>query len=351
MPVGTEQFVQITFNDEIPVPMEGVRSAARLSGSVSGPFQIRTNENTVTISNSKGTIQDLALPEGLRVETDVVVGLIDAARKNQQLGIIPENVNGYLRLSDIDSLGGSSRIAVRGLAAPQVGFVSQTAARGHQVVPGWRMAAREEVTNTVDLTTFVRQTVRFPQFVEPVSGDPVIKVTYPTTQKRCLRCRTAGFENDMRFSPQGEVVLIQNEDVLNQSLLKLIITEKGSNVFHTYYGTELHDRIGIKQGAAATTTIREDIQRAIDVFQRLQTASGQYQEISARERLFRVLSLTVTPSTSDPTVTFVEIVATNAAGRQVVVSTVFAAPGSAALVGSNGLSLGLAPLPNLDEGL
>jgi len=344
-PVSSEDFVQVIVNDDLTVPKGGLFSPARVTGSFAGPFHIRENENTLTLISSTGRIEEYALPVGLRVKAARIVELLDAVRRNQGIGIVPENVKGYLRFSDIDQLGGASRIEVRGPAAVQIGFVNQIAAKGHSIFPGWEMAERADIVNTVNINQFVSIKTRFPKFREPIKGDPVFKVTYATVQSRCRRCRTAGFENDMRFTEQGEPVQITNENLLNQALLKIIITEKGSNAFHNFYGTDLHARIGMKAAGAAVTTINEDILRAIENFKKLQAVQGQFQNLTARERLFTVLSVNVIPSEVDPTVFLVEIVGTNASGKQVEVSTVFSAPGSAALVGTNGLSLGLAPEP------
>jgi hypothetical protein len=344
-PVSSEDFVQITVNNGVNIPKEGLLSPAQITGAISGPFMIRQNENTITLRNSQGLIEDFALPVGTRVEAGRIVDLINAQRLNQGIGIVAESLKGYLRFSDIDVLGPASRIEIRGPAAEQIGFVSQIAAKGATVFPAWEMAEREDLVNTINLNQLIVVTNRFPKFVKPLRSDPVIKVTYATIQSRCRRCRTVGFENDMRFDIQGEPVQITNEDLLNQGLLKLITTEKGSNPFHNFYGTDLHARIGMKASGAAVTTITEDILRAVDSFKRLQEIAGQFQNVSARERLYTVLSVNVSPSAADPTVFLVEIVGSNASGQQVTVSTVFAAPGSAALVGSNGQSLGLAPTP------
>jgi phage baseplate assembly protein W len=181
------------------------------------------------------------------------------------------------------------------------------------------MAERASVTNLVNINDFKVITTRYPQFDEPLKGNPVIKVSYVTYIQRCLRCRASGIENDIRLATSGEPITIRNENLLNQGVLKMVITRKGSNPFHPEIGSTIIDKIGTKAVGATATSINEDVTRAVNLYQRLQTAQGKVQEITLRERLYSILSVTTNPA-------------------------VDAAPGAAALVGTNGLSLGLAPL-------
>ena len=340
-PVSSGSFVVMTANDGVNIPAEGLFSSGRVVASTAGPFNIRKGRNAVTLVNGKGHTSEIFLPVGTRVSTDRVVELLTAAVRNAGLGILIVNRNGGLAISDFDAAGQSSRIEVRGLAAESIGFTHQIAARGQKVYPAWVMAEREELVNTVNINQFLQISTRYPQFVEPVRGNPVLKLTYATVQVRCRRCQTYAIENDYRFDQQGGAILIENENLLNQMLLKILTTRRGSNPFHTFYGSILLDQIGKKALSGSALAINEDVLRTIDTFKKLQTIQGKFQNITAKERLFRVLSVNVLPKADDPTVFLVNIVATNASGDPISISTVFATPGTAALVGSNGLSLGL----------
>lgn len=340
-PVTSGDFVLIMANDSVNIPREGLYSSGRVEASSSGPYNIRKGRNKVTLINGSGQVPDIALPVGTRVTTDRVVDILTAAIRNAGIGILVVNRNGALAISDFDASGQSSRIEVRGDAAEALGFVNQVAARGQQVYPPWVMAEREDVINTVNINQFVRVTTRFPRFTRPVRSNPVFKLTYATIQQRCRRCQTFGIENDYRFDEQGKALLIGNENLLNQALLKILTTRRSSNPFHPRYGSILLDQIGQKALTGTATAINEDVLRTIDRFKRLQAVQGQFQNVTAKERLSRVLSVNVTPKVTDPTVFRVNIVGTNASGDPVSITTVFAAPGTAALVGSNGLSLGL----------
>jgi hypothetical protein len=74
--------------------------------------------------------------------------------------------------------------------------------------------------------------------------------------------------------------------------------------------------------------------------QSVQSQQRQYQQVKDRERLYRVNSVTVTPSPDDPTVFNLDISVTNGTGLPVQLNIVYSAPGAVALAGSNGQSLG-----------
>lgn len=339
-PVASGDFVVVTANDSVNIPREGLFSSGRVEASTAGPYTIRKGRNTVTLANNRRQVE-VSLPVGTRVSVDRVVDLLTAAVRNAKVGILIVNRNGSLAISDTADSGQSSRISIRGDAAESLGFVTQTAARGQQVFPSWVMAEREDLITGANINQFIQITTRFPQFTRPVRSNPVFKLTYSTIQRRCRRCQTFGIENDYRFDQQGRALLIGNENLLNQALLKILTTRRGSNPFHTFYGSILLDQIGQKALSGTAVAINEDVLRTLDTFKRLQTVQGRFQNITAKERLARVLSVNVTPKQDDPTVFKINIVGTNASGDPVSITTVFAAPGTAALVGSSGLSLGL----------
>ena len=340
-PVASASRIRITVNDDVSIPQEGLFSAAVLTGSVSGPFKIIKNENTVTISNRAESLQDYELPVGTRVPTARVVGLLNAAFRNGAINIFASNRKGHIVLTDSLDRSLRSRVLIEGSAVASLGFVHQIRARGAQIYPGWIFAERSSLHVNPGLSSVREISTRFPKFTEVIKGNPVFKVSYTTYQQHCRRCQSFGIENDYRIGASGESLLVQDENLLNQDVLKILSTLRGSNPFHPEYGTVLLTRIGTKAMGDATASINEDVINALEVFQRLQGAAGRYQEITARQRLASVSSINTFPSELDPTIFEVQIIASNAANVPVVITTVYAAPGTAALAGTNGLSLGL----------
>jgi phage baseplate assembly protein W len=310
-PVGADSSVRILANNDIVIPRYGLFSQAQLFGSLSGPFRILRNEETLTIQT--GTAQvNVVLPVGSRVETNAVVSAIALV----STVVVAENSNGHLVLTEIDKLGSESWISVSGLAAESLGFTLQTRSRGSQVYPGWNLAVRPDKTISN----------RFPRFNTPVQQNPVFKVTYSVPQRRCLRCGGSQVENDYRFDGQGSVLVVENENLLHQVALKILLTGKGTNLFHPWYGTSLKSRIGSKAIGTVAALINEDVRRALENMQRLQVAQSKFQQVSYKERLASIQSVRTYPLDMDPSTFMVEVVVVNASREAVNVSTVFTVP-------------------------
>jgi hypothetical protein len=309
-PVASSGLVRILVNDEFFIPQSGFLTPAEISSGISGPFRIVQNENTLTVQTQSETVI-ITLPIGERVTTDQIVREF---KLNASL-ISAQNLNGHLVFTDIDEVGPDSRITVKGSAAESAGFALQRGARGRQVYPGWRLYQRPDtITN------------RYPRFNEPVKSNPIFKVTYTAPVERCRRCRATYVENDARFDTSGQVILIENENLLNQAALKIILTDRGSNPYHPWYGTTIRSRIGSKALSSVATVINEDVRAALANLQSIQLEQSKYQDVSFKERLYAILSVQTLQSSEDPTVFLVDVVVQNASSDPVSVSVIFSVP-------------------------
>lgn len=324
---------------DVVVPQEGVQSSATLKGAVSGPFRILKGSELVTVQTRTQAITT-ALPLGARVTTDQVVSVLTKVAQNAKVLLEVRAENGYLVVTDTFEQGPSSRIAIRGAAKETLGFGLQYQAKGNEIYPPWEFAEVPSLTTTQGLKVKTISS-RYIRFIRPIRVNPVFRLTYTTVQGKCRRCASTGIENDFKVLSSGGFLLVRNEDKLNQDVLKILSTLRGSNAYHPEYGTDLLRRIGLKAIGANVNTITEDVTKAVTILQRTQEIQSRYQEVTARERLGSVLSITTNPLPSNPTVFEVVLVATTNANTRVVINTVYAAPGTAALAGSNGLSLGL----------
>lgn len=308
------------------IPPSGLLSVASITGAISAPFTTpRDCVTTVTVASSEETVT-VDLPLGAGITTRQIIDLVQP----RVTSILVEDVGGYLVFSDVSVVGQSSRIRVTGEGAASLGFAQQTGARGATVFPGWQLEKRPDtITN------------RFPRFVSPVKQTANYMVTYTAPVERCLRCGATFVENDYRFDIRGDPLLIENEDLLYQAALKILLTERNSNPFHPFYGTQLKSRIGAKAVGFVTTLINEDVRTALRNMQKLQTEQARYQKVTSRERLFQILAVNVSAHEQDPSAFLVDVVLTNASGEAIPLSIVFSVPGAIALAGGNGLSLGL----------
>lgn len=333
-PLANATSVRVTANDELFLPPQGLFVPAQIRSSLSGPFNIVKNENTLTVKNNRTQVANIVLPVGLRVPADTVVTTVNNALVAAGLDVAIQKSNGHLVFTDLEGIGKNSRIEIRGKAAAALGFTFQIGARGAQLYPGWDVIKRTNNPLGVPDDRYIK-------FRAPIKSNPIIKASYAVPGARCLRCRGTFVENDYRFGQDGEPIMITNEDLLVQAAQKLVLTEQGSNPFHPWYGTLIHEKIGLKAIGATSATIHEEVSKALDRFQQLQQKQGRVQTVAAKERLFTLVSINTNQDPQDPTFANVDIVVTNASGQPISLSIVFTTPGAVALAGSLNQSLGL----------
>lgn len=329
--------VRVTANDDQIIPASGLYTTAQLISSVSGPFDLNQGEDSLMVTTPRGT-QSISLGVmGTQRLTGAQV-VKELLRRGLTVAF-PEESTGYLLLSDTSTVGPESYVRVGGPAASLLGFgaagVSDRlwGAVGKQVYPGWRLA-NKGVPGTLD---------RYPQFVSRVQPNPVFRVSYATTAARCLRCRATHVENDIHHTQAGDAILIQNEDLLYQAVLKILLTDIGSNPFFPWYGSTIRSRIGAKALGGVAALISEDVRKALSRVQKLQVEQSKYQQVTLKEKLYAIQSVQVLQHEQDPTTFLVDVVVQNASGEPVSLSIVYAAPGVVSLMGTNGLFLGQEP--------
>ena len=343
-PMANQNSVRILANDRYYIPNTGLYSQAILVAAKSGPYRIKRcvdligpDGNLIVITTSGGTVS-VRLPEGDRVTTAAVEKAIRIAVGTVvQVGITP---TGAIALADINSVGANSFVRVEGKGATAIGFTTQTGARGSMIYPPWTIVNQKTVLYPSYLAGLTPPPTNYPKFVLPLKGNPDIKVTYATQGEQCPRCRGTFVENDWRFNPQGEVILIDNENLLYQACMKALLTVKGSNPFHPLYGSSILDRIGSKLVGGSLLQIQEDVRSALQNVRSVQDKQQRYQIVTDKERLYAVLAVNVKPG-SDPTTVLVNVTVQNASAEPIALSIVFTVPGAVALAGTNGMSLGL----------
>lgn len=341
-PVANANVVRVLADDRYYIPATGLYSQAVLVGGTAGPFVIRRCSNLVgpdgnllVLTTSAGTVE-VRLPVGERVTSTAVEQAIRMAAFNfVQVG----TRNGAIVLADTNAVGSESFVRVSGQGATALGFTTQTGARGTQVYPPWQLASRPDTYPSI---SGVQAPVpaRYPKFVRTVKSNPTFKVTYAAPPEQCPRCRATYVENDMRFDPQGDLVLIDNENLLYQACMKALLTRKGSNDYHPAYGSTIMDRIGTKLLGATTMLLQEDVRAALLRVQKVQYEQAKYQAVTSKERFYALKNVQVTPG-DDPTTALVQVTVMNASLQPINLSIVFSVPGAVALAGSNGQTLGL----------
>lgn len=343
-PVAATGSVRVSVNDELVIPPEGLYTAAQISSTDSGPFDIPEGGDVLEVTTVTGTVTySFEVVNRARLTTDQIVRQLISGGFQDFLRV--ENINGHLVFTDLSASGPGSFVKVRGTAAVFLGFggdtkesvlcgiainpTRQRTAHGKLLYPGWDLYVP-------DPTAY--QVMRYPRFHARLRVNPVIKVSYVTELRQCPRCGGRYLENDYRFNETGDALLVINEDLLHQAALKIVFTERGSNPYHPYYGTKLYEKVGSKAITGVATLINEDVRRALARFQALQQEQGKYQAVTPKERLYRVLSVRTLNVEEDPTAFVVEVIIQNASAEPIVLTVPYATPDVIAFIQtSNGL--------------
>lgn len=159
------------------------------------------------------------------------------------------------------------------------------------------------------------------------SAEEYYEITYYTIADYCRRCNGIRVENDYQYDDTGKPVVVQYEYKLIQDLRKTILTEIGSNTFHTWYGTSIPTLIGSKAGIASITRmkIESDIRTALKRYSDTQ-AKLKPGSVDPRERYNRLLNLSVTQHPSDPTLYTIDMLVQNQSNQAITISTELQTP-------------------------
>jgi len=108
---------------------------------------------------------------------------------------------------------------------------------------------------------------------------------------------------DIRMGSNGDLDKIQDVEKLVQDILKLLMTEIGSNPFNPWYGSSLsQSMIGSGFDGNFLTTLAEgQIRSGLETIMALQREQSAQQKVSAGELLASIKGINVQRNQTDPT--------------------------------------------------
>lgn len=322
-PIAAIASVKVRYNGEVYLPSAGLYLPAQATSLKAGPFNIQGGvSDQLVIRVDGGAFQTLTLPSGNRVPTEQI-----AERLNRVAKGVTFFATSKKQLRFVSSRRGpSSTLSVRAsgsTAAAVLNLSTDRSWRGKMVTPGW--------TIVNDPNTLSDRPTRLIVFDEPLQGyNDYVEINYATVREECRRCGGLGIENDWRHDGKGEVLTLENEDLLLQELTKVTYTVKGSNPFHLWYGTSIVDSIGKKlvAGGLVQNLIVSDVYEAFRRWQSVKKSQEEKagQEVSDEEFPFKLLSVNLTPSADDPTIIFIDAFVQNRSLKPIQISRGFRIP-------------------------
>lgn len=324
-PIANRTIVGVLADYDVQIPQDGLYSQAKLLSFQAGPYTLIENETDLSVVTSDESFS-VTLSANVFYTADEIATAINRASTTKKT--VASSQNGRLTITDTASVGPRSIVQVFGLSLPKLGFGTQSGAQGKMLFPPWELYTPPATPSS-----------RYIRFTQPLAYNPILTVSYVTTQQRCLRCRGTGVENDYRFTataslttsggtvPAGSIITIENEDLLYQEALKIVLTQRGSNPFHPAYGSTVLSRVGSKTIAATAAAINQDVRLALELLQTTQTEQAKLQSVTAREKLYSIQSVNTSADPNDPTVFYVDITVQNASTTPVVINVVYATSG------------------------
>jgi hypothetical protein len=152
--------------------------------------------------------------------------------------------------------------------------------------------------------------VTYIEFLKKIKhNDPIIEVNYAAISDVCPKCLNVKYIDDFSVNGNGDLITVNKELLLLQQVEKVIITKLSTNIFHTWYGTEIHSFVGMKitDRDLLYTRIREQVSNAIDKLknvQRQMESSGR--KFDPGELFGKLLKIDV-EETEDPTILLVNV--------------------------------------------
>lgn len=330
-PIANIGSVRLRLNGLVDVPASGLAIAATAKSSKKGPFNFQAGVNDIlVVSVDGGPDQATTVPAGNQVSASdtakhlnmsVSGAFFKVGRRGQVQGC-----------SRTQGLASRLQIKSTSTAASTLGFVADRLYRGQQVAPRW------SVIN--DPNTLSDRPTRLLIFDEQIRGtNDFVEISYNTVRQECRRCGGSGVENDWRYNRRGDIIEARNTDLLMQEVLKVTYTERGSNPFHGWYGTNILDSIGKKLSdrGLIQNFIVSDIR---DAFRRWQSIKKSQEEVvgqfvSDEEYPFRLLVVNLEQDDDDPTVIYVNALVQSRASQPIQVSRGLKLPIPFDLLGSS----------------
>ena len=327
-PIASSVGLVVRMDGAIDCPSPGVLLPASVVARKPGNYTVAAGSQTLRLMVNQGEVQTLSVTPGERLGADHLAAVLSRQARGAQFFVQDRRIG---MRTDTGGRGSSLRLLSPSPLGLSLGLPVDREVRGLDRVPPWTLVR--------DQATLSDRPTRLIVFDDPLpSAGDYVEVTYTTVQQECRRCGGVGVEYDWRYGATGEVVSVVDEALLIQEVQKIIYTLKGSNPFHTGYGTSLLESVGKKQAAGGflQNLIATDVADAFRKWQSIKQRQEQVvgQPVSDREYPFRLLDVDLVPSQQDPTIITVSITIQNRSFDPIVLERGIRVPEPMNLLGS-----------------
>ena len=301
--------------DGVSLPPDGLYSEAEAVFPSASPYRVKAGSQELLVEVVGQAQRTITLPSKIISQAEMVKLLNEALPHP----LVASAHKGAVRVSD-QSLSDGFKIS--GGVMSKLGFTASSfRAKRREVFPAWKIVKQRNFTGYKILLS------------KPHYSDGIVDVSYTTEKSYCRRCSGTGVENDFRFDDQGALSMIEGYDFLYERVAKVLLTERGSNPYMTFYGSTATRLIGQKVSAGVVQALRASVRKALDDLIDIQNQQAKVQTMSYEERVKSVLNVEVSTIGDDETAYLVRVVVQSYSSQPVSINIVFAVPGSIPLDG------------------
>jgi phage baseplate assembly protein W len=219
--------------------------------------------------------------------------------------ILVTEENGFSKITPVRS---NTYIVLSGTVLSDLGFILRKASKPILVHPGY-----DYENGIVTLKS-------------PLLHGQYMTADYFVDDRVCPRCFGSTIENDITLDELGEIETVKDNDLLAQIVIKAVLTEVGSNIYHPWYGSTIQSLIGKTFEDQSLQRIRQQVQDTLLRVQSQQTVQSKYQPVSLKERFGQLNYVKMTKK--DYRTLSLEISHTSASGEPIVITQTFSTSGA-----------------------
>jgi hypothetical protein len=301
--------------DGISIPSEGLKASATVVFPNSSPYRINSTSNALIVEGAGLTKTTITLPSKIINQAEMVAVL------NKNLPS-PLKATVYQKSIQITDNLLSDGFKLSGASLSKLGFSSTTLrAKSKELFPSWKLVRQKNFVGYKILLS------------KPYFNEGEFDLSYGVEKSYCRRCAGTGVENDLRFDSVGDLTTIKDYDLLYQRVAKALLTQRGSNPYHIFYGSTATSLIGQKVSAGVVQSLKSSVRKALNDLIDVQTQQSKIQPMSLEERVRRVRGVEVSTIGDDETSYLVRVTVESFSSKPVSINIIFAVPGSIPLDG------------------
>lgn len=153
----------------------------------------------------------------------------------------------------------------------------------------------EELKNLNNLTDDEKEKIKVPYKKSNSIANKTKAPSFASKPGACPRCYGKNFYFDVHFDDKGGAVTASNSVKLLQEILKILIEDRGDNLFHQEWGCDVEQRIGKKKrGAMEKFRVELSVRIAVDHLRKIQLQNQYtYQNMNSDEIIESIDSISI----------------------------------------------------------